>query len=237
MKDIREFGRLRANPNARTDHRMVRLPACPEPTVCEDYYSNTVANTKVIASFVHEGVTVTLDTAIAVTDPDAIKAAIVKHLQENTTAQEFDVWVDVQYNGTALTFRHRGATTISRISTTAGDNYDTARRCNIKVYCTFTGILVGAVPNITIDGADEALANSPYAYSGNPVTDAATASTLEEDIQGALDDQSLDYKSATVEVSDELEAYVVTVTAIYGTTISSGSNKFTEGSCTQEFAA
>jgi len=150
MKLITEFGRLRANPFAKGT--MWKAEDCDQPATCEDYYSGTVTGTDEIISMSWEGQTVTFENPIPANDPDALQAAIENWLTTNEVKQEFDVWVRVTYEGTTLTIQHRGATTIASFATDAPATLTTERRCNIKVYCDYEALLVGAVPNITIDG-------------------------------------------------------------------------------------
>lgn len=235
MKQITEFGRLRANPFAKGT--MWKAEDCAQPATCEDYFSNTVTGTDEIISMLWEGQTITFDTPIPANQPDVLQAAIENHLSTNTTKQEFDVWVRVTYVGTTLTIQHRGATTITSFATDAPATLTMTRNCNIAVYCDYQALIVGAATPITIDGADVVLANSPYNYSGVPGTDATTAGQLDTDITAALTGESTDFKTVTVAVDNALEGFVVTIKAIRGTVISINDSTFAELACTQEFVA
>ena len=233
---ITEYGRLRANPNGNTDHRFVRMSDCPEAATAMDELIDTVPNTESVVSMSWEGQTVTFDTPILVTNVDALKAAIENHLLTNTTAQEYDVRVEVSYGGGDLTVRHYGATTIASLTTDGPATYNFTRKSTLKSYCLLTAYLVGSVPNITINGTDVALATGTYAYTGTPATDASTAGDLETDIDTALTSESVDYTAVTVEVNDETSSYKVTVRAVRGTVLSAGAKRFIEGECEVVFA-
>jgi hypothetical protein len=233
-----EFGQKWANPNSTFE--MVGVTECDAPAVCKDYYSDTVADTNNITAFVlvdTDGTetTITLDSAVSVDEPADLKAAIEAKLAD----YEFNVRVDVAYSGGALTFAHYGATTVKSLTASAAGALTTARQCTMVTFCDFTAQLVGAVPNLTINGNDEALADTPFAYAGG-VDDATTAGELKSNIEGALDNQSITYDSVTVTVNDDDEAFDVVIVAQQGVRLiadDTDGTRFVEQACITDFIA
>lgn len=236
---IRELGRLRANPKADQQNN-ARLAVCAESDPCKDRYSGAVGGGVSIVSIVHEGVTHTFDSPIAVTDTAALKAAIENYLQTNTNAQEFNIRVAVTYSGGDLTVEHIGQTALTRLVTDVPSNLDTTRLCTIQATCRYELTAEGALADLSNDGGvtTDTLANSPYAYTGTAVTDAATAATLASDLETALGNLGQSYSAVTVTVNDVSGAFDIVIEAPKGTTLDIDTvNVFSEGSCYEEFVA
>jgi hypothetical protein len=136
-------------------------------------------------AFVFDGVTTTLDTPIAVASVAAIKTALeaVVGLKEN------NVWISVEYAGGDLTIKHDGQLRLASVAcsdVSAGAQQATTLKATLASLLKYSTSAVGAISPLTIGGTTVALANTPYAHTGTPATDDATAATLATDLDTAL---------------------------------------------------
>lgn len=237
--DVTELGRRRANPQACPTNfvRFARVTdgCCTEEPTCEDVLSATIPATESLVSFELNGVTQVLPTPVIVTDVAGMQSAIEEILGTNLDCQEFNVWVNVEYTGGVLTITHRGACVMTNFQTDAAKGSTDTRTCTTLQYCNYSGIFVGAVANLNINGTSYALATGTYNYAGDTVTDDATAAQLQADAEAAVIASGINYNSVVAARNDSLGVFDLTINAEIGTVILNGTNKMQRGQCRKQF--
>jgi len=208
--DVREYGRIKANPEelgsfVSVDKKEYYGTEPGYDSVTTSGFSGAVSN------IVFEGNTLTLENPITVdSDADAVllQAEIVKALTTNGIVEEFQPWVKVtNASGDDFTVEHIGVGTLSAVGGEA-----TTRKTTIINATNYTGSFVATLGVVSVNGAaGTALANDPYAWSGTPATDNATAAQLATDLGLALTAQGFDYKSIAVSANTTDSDYDVTV--------------------------
>lgn len=227
-----DFGRLRANPQAR-DTNFIKLDnscSCTPGSACLDTIVKTVAANTTFNSMVYFGETFTPTAPIPVSDTQAIEDFICSVLLK----REFDVIVTVKLDGTTLTITHIGQGVIGGITYSNGAGTVT-RLCDTAVICEYKSLVVGDVSPLGDGTTSQALANTPYAYSGTTATDDATAATLKDDIESALLAVGIPYISTEVTVNVLAEAYEVSIKAVDGTKIYFGTKQLVACNCEEAF--
>lgn len=151
----------------------------------------TVDGSGNFTQFTFNGTAVPVSPAIPVNQPEAIQAAIEDYISSNRL--EGNVWVRVTYEGTDLTVEHAGYWRLNSISVSdvgGGSPQATTQLPNLKTVCNLrakdNAAVVDNLGDVTHAGNSATLANNPYAFSGTPATDAATAAQLATDLDTAL---------------------------------------------------
>lgn len=231
--NVLEYGQITANPNKRDSENLVEVAKCDSfaANPCKDSGSATLGGGVSVTGFTFNGVAVTLDSAIAVTDPAAIQKAIEDHIAKT----HFNVYVRVEYTGGDLIIKHIGQGTLSAVAHDTPGSIALTRECTVISLCEYAASIEGDAGPIGDGTSTSALANTPYNYSGTPATDATTAGTLKTDMETALTALSVDYESVAVTVDDTLGAFLVVVNAKKNTVIYNGTNRFQESNCKIDF--
>lgn len=208
---VEDGGLLHANPNA-TETNFLKLQACDpcnSTAPCLDYYEGAVTLTNTMVSVTIDGTAYPLTTTTQVQNVDTWVAE-VKALLLSGTTEEINVIVRAAYSGGVLSFEHQGVKTISAI-TTSGGAIALTRECDKSAHADYSISVVGTIAALNDGTTSDALDNNPYAFSGTPATDAATAATLATDIETALGNISASFVSVTVTVNDIDEDYDVVI--------------------------
>lgn len=231
-----EFGKLRGNYHADPEN-LFKLGGvygcCTEnnPANCQRIFTNTVANTRKLASVVithPDGSSITAYTTlpitqangkviapaygqIAVTDTAKVEEWLTKVLE----LYEYDIYLRVSYAEGALTIEHRGRAVLSAITF---DNASTMSEptpcCTIVPVRVWKYVGVDAIDNFEFNGGTPvALSGNPYEYTGTSV-DTTTAATLQADVIDALDsliDDGYSYIKVEVSVNNAQSGYTIKI--------------------------
>jgi hypothetical protein len=232
-----EFGKLRGNYHADPEN-LFKLGGvygcCSEnaPDNCQRIFTNTVANTRKLASvtITHpDGSSITALTTmpitqangkviaaaygqIAVTDAAKVEEWLTKVLE----LYEYDIYLRVSYAGGALTITHRGRAVLSAITFDNGSTMsEPTPCCEIVPIRVWKYVGVDQIGNFVFNGGTPAaLANNPYEYTGTS-TDLVTAATLKADVIDTLDglvaDDGYSYIDVEVSVNNAEGGYTIKI--------------------------
>lgn len=237
MTSIFDLGKYRVNPDADPLNNLVLTDdceSCGQATVCQDNLSRASAAATVKAlTITYDGTPYTApDGGIRVDNPVAIEDWVYSVIG----AKEVDLYVDAAYVGTTFTMQHIGAGSITAMTFDSGAAATVTRDCIADVICDFIlGQLVGDTGNLVNGASSSAAANGPYAYSGNSVTDLATAATFKTDLETALAAVSATYILVTVELDEVFGGYTVTINAKEPFEVTLGGEKFLPANCVESF--
>lgn len=216
-----EWGLYRANPDAQDDNvmKLSNDCGCETAAACEDSFSGTIAEARTIKSITYDDVT--YPTSTGALAKDDLKAFI----QGVIDGKEVDGHVEVIYEGTTLTVTHIGEGTLATITYDNDSTSSLTRKCNLKsVYVYADMNVVGTVGPLVYDGASQALANEPYAWSGTPATDATTAAQLETDLGTALTALGVPNYTVSVAVDTPNSQYTISLRYTSGEPVKIGDN-------------
>ena len=207
---LKELGKKRANPYACKTNAL-KLSACPcaELGTCKHSFEGAVAAVRGIAGVIFDGVTHLVKdkymntTMISVSDLDKVR----EFIRGSICDKEFNLSYSYEYDGTTLTFQHIGQLKFEGFVLDDATELLTTECCTIVNVTHYETYVVDTIPDLTINGSVQALANNPYAFSGVPATDEATAAQLKTDVETALAAAGYVFESVSVIASVEDEGY------------------------------
>jgi hypothetical protein len=243
---VTELGGKRMNPLAGSTNLWKLsndLCDCTSDPSCMDFANVAVGTAKTIASITVDGVVVPV-TPTSTADVPALKEALETAIAKYENAPYFELVT----NGTNLLIKHYGATVVSSIAWASGGPTTMTRSCELIQVCTFTGQDVGAITPLVVakpDGTTEsvALTGGPWAYSGTPATDDATAATLKTAIYNALvavdlvgPDAAAGVNAIVVTRNDDDDAYDIVIPRLQGARgLTSLGDTFVKSNCMDDF--
>lgn len=228
MEKITDYGKLRANPNARADNNL-KLAKCDAADSCLDQGIFDTASEENITGFVYNGVTITLPSPVGQEDYAAVEAAIEAALAD----YEFDIFVSYKdVDGTTAEFQHVGEGTISAL-VGSDENKSLTRYCNIYAEQDYSvTIAEGAIANLSVNGNTEVMPNTPYAVA----TDAAQLQTdVAAELEDALTAAGLEPTVRDVKVVVSGSNFVITFKAVANATIVIGGEDVAAGHVRSNF--
>lgn len=214
MSEFKTAGQLRGNPSAGANN-VWKVPQDITAQSSQDVLNYTATSNKAVTGFTFQGVFYAL-TGCTVSTVAAIKAQIYAII----SAFECAPVLKVTYSGGAFHLIHVGGGAITGV-TIDGTNRVTSRLSNLQVNCNYVARVVDTVSNVVIDGTSTAVANSPFAYTGNSATDSVTAARLKTELEATLTAASADF-TCTVATDDVQGVYIVTLYGISTKTIAIG---------------
>lgn len=214
MSEFKFAGQLRGNPAAGANN-VWKLPQDVKAQSSQDGLVYTAISSVAVTGFTFQGVTYPL-TNCTVSTTASVKAQIYAIISGFEVAPV----LKVAYSGGAFRLTHVGGGSLTGV-TIGGSNRATTRLSNLQVNCNYVARVVDTVSNIVIDGVSTAVANSPFAYTGNSTTDSATAARLKTEVDATLLAASASF-TATVATDDVQGNYIVTLYGISNKTISVG---------------
>lgn len=212
---VAERGRLHANPNRAVTNQMASISPCDESDVGRDVLTGIDAN---LVSISIDGVSYTFGTAVDYTDEAAVEAAIVALLTGSGANREYNVWVRAVYDADAdaLAIYHDGQRVINSLVKTGPATVTATRYTTLATVCDYViADAVGALGDVAYGDLSDTLANNPYAYSGTPLTDEATAADLIADLTASLAAVGLTVAGASIPGQDPVEVTVDDVESAY----------------------
>lgn len=237
MKNLHEYGRLRANPDAQDDNS-VKLSDCDQPAACQDLWdAQTITNTETILSLNYNPGDGVVSIPIPAEDQVQVDdATLADVIAKALKAYEYDTYVRASYAAGDLTLKHVGEGTLVSFVTSGGVKTADSRTCTTVYKCDHVADnLAGILGPVTDgDGGSEALANDPYAWTGTPATDDSTAGDLQTDLGTALTALGITTDSITA-VNNGVDGYLVTVRANSPKTIILNGTQLRQTNCSQVF--
>lgn len=244
---VTELGGKRMNPLAGSTNMWKLtndLCDCTSDPTCMDYANVDVNPARTLNEIIVDGVTVPV-TATSTANVADLKEALEAAIAPYENAPYFELVV----NGDNLLIKHYGATVVSAFGFAAGADATTTRVCGVKKLCTFTGADVGAITPLTLilpDGTTDtvAVAGGPFAYSGTPATDDATAEDLRDALVTALladgyvgPDAAAGANAIVVTRNDTNDNYDIVIPRVQGVvSLASLGDTFTKSDCEDDFA-
>lgn len=214
MSEFKFAGQLRGNPSAGVNN-VWKIPVDVTAQSSQDTLAFTVPTGIAVTGFTFQGVLYAL-TGCTVETVSAIKSQIYAIISGFECAPV----LKVSYVGGIFNLKHVGGGVLSSVS--FGDTPEaTTRLSGLQVNCNYLSRVVDTVSNVVIDGTSTAVANSPFAYTGNSNTDSATALRLKTEIEAALTTATAPF-TCTVATDDVQGVYIVTLYGISTSTISVG---------------
>lgn len=234
-----QFGKLRANPDATTSNnfRTGHCDPCPPEAACEDTLQITALGSVAAVSFTVNGVVYTFPAGTTLADTAVIEATIAAAL---AAQGEYDIYVSAVYAGGKLTLSHIGNIALSAFIFNVSTPADIVRNCDVIPVCDYKLSVVDDPGDLSYDGgAGQTLAGAPYAFTGTPATDDATALTLAGDIDTAIAATAFagTAGAATVEVDSVDGSFIITVNASFDfSKMTLGGRSFVASNCDELFA-
>lgn len=176
----KQIGLLRANPTAKIENNL-KLPNNIDAVAGKDVLDFTTAGSGAVTAFVFQTVSYNLPAGLIASNVKGIRNAIWDILR----GLEVNPEIKVVYSGGVLRFYHVGEGVVSSV-TIGGTARTTTRKSTWTVRAKNKAMVVGALVALSVNGVTNALANTPYAYSGVLATDETTAQELEDDIIASM---------------------------------------------------
>lgn len=244
---VTELGGKRMNPLAGSTNMWKLtndLCDCTSDPTCMDYANVDVNPARTLDEIIVDGVSVPV-TATSTANVADLKQALEDAIAPYENAPYFELVV----NGDNLLIKHYGATVVSAYGFSAGADATTTRVCEVKKLCKFTGADVGTITPFTVtlpDGTTDtvAIAGGPWAHTGTPATDDATAATLKTAIYNALvadgyvgPDAAAGANAITVTRNDTNDNYDIVIPRVQGVvSLATLGDTFTKSDCEDDFA-
>lgn len=244
---VTELGGKRMNPLAGSTNMWKLtndLCDCTSDPTCMDYANVDVNPARTLDEIIVDGVSVPV-TATSTANVADLKQALEDAIAPYENAPYFELVV----NGDNLLIKHYGATVVSAYGFASGADATTTRVCEVKKLCKFTGADVGTITPFTVtlpDGTTDtvAIAGGPWAHTGTPATDDATAATLKTAIYNALvadgyvgPDAAAGANAITVTRNDTNDNYDIVIPRVQGVvSLASLGDTFTKSDCEDDFA-
>lgn len=243
---VTELGGKRMNPLAGSTNLWKLsndLCECTDDATCMDYANVDVNPARTLDEITVDGVVIPV-TATSTANVADLKEALEAAIAPYENAPYFELVV----NGDNLLIKHYGGTVISAYGFAAGSDASTTRSCVLTQTCTFTGADVGVITPLTLtlpDGTTDsvALAGGPWAHTGTPATDDATAATLQTALYNALvaddyvgPDAAAGANAITVTRNDTNDNYDIVIPRLQGVrALTSLGDTFVKSDCADDF--
>jgi len=224
IHNISDFGKKRANAYACPTNNLKFDDKCDctNDQVCEDTVTGAAPTGESVVSVVFDGITYDLTKdiqnldgsytfmkapgAVPVEDMEALKEVIY----QITRTKEVDAKVEVSWEADVLTIVHVGACVLASVKLSDDSDLNGTRCCEIAQAIKWQVFGFDAIGPVSYDGSpDEALDNSPYAYTGTAAADAATAAQLQTDVAAALTAAGATATNVNVAVNNVLGGYEI----------------------------
>ena len=219
VSDVTQYGKRRANPHAcpTNNLKLDDTCECGQDAPCKDTATGAAAAGRTLVSVVFDGETYNTSTPvygldgqkilvkavgpIPVEDTDAIDA----WLGDIFALKEVNVYCESVWAADVLTINHTGAAALTAVTLENDDTLTITRCCDTGPVYSYILSVEGNVADLGWGGNTEELDNNPYDFTGDPVTDAATAAQLQTDVAAAMGAGNLDVpliSGPTVTVND-----------------------------------